>query len=60
MVIWQGLNNFTLIKIAKESCHNAGEEIRYHFPDVRKTIPMPKGACQIFLLLKTAANRTTN
>jgi DNA-damage-inducible protein D len=29
---------------AKESCRNAGEEVADHFPDVRKTIPMPKGA----------------
>lgn len=29
---------------AKDACRNAGEEMDYHFPDVRKTIPMPKGA----------------
>lgn len=29
---------------AKDACRNAGEEPEYHFPDVRKTIPMPKGA----------------
>lgn len=29
---------------AKESCKNAGEKEEYHFPDIRKTIPMPKGA----------------
>lgn len=29
---------------AKEACKNAGEEVSDHFPDVRKTIPMPKGA----------------
>ncbi len=33
-----------VIHKAKDSCRNAGEEIDYHFPDVRKTIPMPKGA----------------
>ena len=33
-----------VIKKAKEACKNAGGEIIYHFPDVRKTIPMPKGA----------------
>jgi len=33
-----------VIQKAKDSCKNAGEEITYHFPDVRKTIPMPKGA----------------
>ena len=29
---------------AKESCENAGQHISDHFPDVRKTIAMPKGA----------------
>jgi len=33
-----------VIQKAKESCKNAGEEVNYHFPDVRKTIPMPKSA----------------
>jgi DNA-damage-inducible protein D len=33
-----------VIQKAKESCKNAGEEAANHFPDVRKTIPMPKGA----------------
>ncbi|MFZ1323012.1 MAG: DNA damage-inducible protein D [Ignavibacteria bacterium] len=33
-----------VIDKAKDSCRNAGEEISDHFPDVRKTIPMPKGA----------------
>lgn len=33
-----------VIDKAKDSCKNAGEEVLYHFPDVRKTIPMPKGA----------------
>ncbi len=33
-----------VIQKAKDACKNAGEEIQYHFPDVRKTIPMPKGA----------------
>ena len=33
-----------VIQKAKDACKNAGEEINYHFPDVRKTIPMPKGA----------------
>lgn len=27
---------------AKDACKNAGEEVSNHFPDVRKTIPMPK------------------
>ncbi|THV56630.1 DNA damage-inducible protein D [Chryseobacterium candidae] len=29
---------------AKDACKNVGELIEYHFPDVRKTIQMPKGA----------------
>ncbi len=33
-----------VIQKAKEACINAGGEINNHFPDVRKTIPMPKGA----------------
>ena len=33
-----------VIQKAKDACTNAGEEVQYHFPDVRKTIPMPKGA----------------
>lgn len=33
-----------VIQKAKDSFKNAGEEVDYHFPDVRKTIPMPKGA----------------
>lgn len=33
-----------VIQKGKDACKNAGEKIAYHFPDVRKTIPMPKGA----------------
>jgi DNA-damage-inducible protein D len=33
-----------VIDKANAACKNAGEEMSYHFPDVRKTIPMPKGA----------------
>ena len=33
-----------VIQKAKDACNNAGEEIGYHFPAIRKTIPMPKGA----------------
>lgn len=33
-----------VIQKAKDACKNAGEQMDYHFPDVRKTIPMPKGA----------------
>jgi DNA-damage-inducible protein D len=39
---WENFEN--VIAKAKESCKNAGEEVVYHFPDIRKTIPMPKGA----------------
>jgi len=33
-----------VIQKAKDACTNAGEKTTDHFPDVRKTIPMPKGA----------------
>ena len=33
-----------VIQKAKDACNNAGEEVNYHFPDIRKTIAMPKGA----------------
>ncbi len=33
-----------VIQKAKDACINAGEEEYYHFPDIRKTIAMPKGA----------------
>jgi DNA-damage-inducible protein D len=33
-----------VIKKAKDACLNAGENLDDHFPDIRKTIPMPKGA----------------
>lgn len=33
-----------VIDKAKQSCHTAGHSVADHFPDVRKTIPMPKGA----------------
>jgi DNA-damage-inducible protein D len=33
-----------VIQKAKDACKNAGEELIYHFPDVRKTIAMPKSA----------------
>jgi DNA-damage-inducible protein D len=33
-----------VIQKAKEACNNAGEDDANHFPDIRKTIPMPKGA----------------
>ena len=37
-------NFIKVIDKAKESCRNAGKEVTDHFPDVRKTIPMPKNA----------------
>ncbi len=33
-----------VIQKAKDACRNAGEEMSDHFPDVRKTIIMPKTA----------------
>lgn len=33
-----------VIQKAKDACKNVGEQIEYHFPDIRKTIAMPKGA----------------
>lgn len=33
-----------VITKAKDACVNAGESVSDHFPEVRKTIPMPKGA----------------
>jgi predicted nuclease of restriction endonuclease-like (RecB) superfamily len=41
---WENFSK--VIEKAKEACRHAGEKIAYHFPDVRKTIPMPKGAEQ--------------
>ncbi len=39
------MENFEkVIEKAKDACRNAGEEVSNHFPDIRKTIPMPKGA----------------
>jgi DNA-damage-inducible protein D len=39
---WENFSK--VVDKAKESCANAGQDILDHFPDVRKTIPMPKGA----------------
>jgi len=33
-----------VVQKAKDSCKNAGEEVTYHFPDVRKMIMLGKGA----------------
>jgi DNA-damage-inducible protein D len=33
-----------VIQKAKDACKNAGEEVDYHFPDVRKMIVLSKGA----------------
>lgn len=40
----QWRNFMNAVDKAKEACQNAGEKLSDHFPDVRKTIPMPKGA----------------
>jgi DNA-damage-inducible protein D len=37
-------NFVKVIEKAKDSCNNSGESVADHFPDVGKTIPMPKGA----------------
>lgn len=39
---WENFSK--VIEKAKESCKNAGQDTADHFPDVRKTIAMPKGA----------------
>ncbi|MBU4352657.1 MAG: hypothetical protein KJ939_06295 [Nanoarchaeota archaeon] len=45
-----------VIEKAKESCKNAGFNVLDHFPDVRKTIEMPKGAEREIVILKQEAN----
>ncbi len=35
---------WSILMRAKDACNNAGEDDDYHFPDIRKTIPMPNGA----------------
>lgn len=37
---WENLEK--VIQQAKDACKNAGEQINYHFPDVRKMIPLFK------------------
>ena len=39
---WENFSN--VINKAKIACENVGHNVDEHFPDVRKTIPMPKGA----------------
>ncbi len=39
---WENFSN--VIDKAKEACRNVGQSVVDHFPDVRKTIAMPKGA----------------
>lgn len=39
---WENFAN--VIEKAKLACSNVGHKVAEHFPDVRKTIPMPKGA----------------
>lgn len=39
---WENFSN--VIEKAKVSCANVGQEVSDHFPDVRETIAMPKGA----------------
>src|SRR3989344_2343444 len=39
-------NFFNAIEKAKIACKNSGHTTEDHFPDVRKTIPMPKGAAK--------------
>jgi DNA-damage-inducible protein D len=39
---WENFAN--VINKAKIACENVGHNVSDHFPDVRKTIPMPKGA----------------
>ena len=38
------MNFANVIDKAKTACENVGHNVSEHFPDVRKTIPMPKGA----------------
>ena len=40
----QWRNFLKTIEKAMDACQNAGENLSYHFADVSKTIPMPKGA----------------
>lgn len=39
---WENFSK--VIDKAKESCQGVGQSVSDHFPDIRKTIAMPKGA----------------
>ncbi len=41
---WENFEN--VIQKAKEACQHAGEEIAYHFPDVRKMVAIGSGAAK--------------
>ena len=46
---WENFSN--VIDKAKDACKNVGQSVVDHFPDVRKTIAMPKGAEHAMLVI---------